>query len=189
MSKKKAASEVRIDEFCGIEGYPPFNSAINPTTHKHEECGAIFSPCRVYRYDLWRRWHTGCGEVAFIGLNPSTADETQNDPTIRRCIGFAKAWGFSGLHMLNLFAFRATNPKVMKAAAEPIGPENDEHIKGITKECLAVIAAWGTHGVYCGRGDQIRKLLPELHYLRLTKGGFPEHPLYLPKDLRFKKWI
>lgn len=149
---------------------------------------AEFSPCRTYRYDLERHWHEGCGKVAFIGLNPSTADETQDDPTIRRCIGFAKSWGFSGLHMLNLFAYRATDPKDMKLADDPIGPDNDRYILQVANECIAVIAAWGTHGVYRGRDNQVKRLLPELHCLKITKGGHPSHPLYLPKSLMFKKF-
>ena len=91
--------------------------------------GAIFSPCRTWRYTLTRDWLLGNGErVAFIGLNPSTADETLDDPTIRRCINYAKAWGYSGMTMLNLFGYRATDPEDMKAFREPIGPENDAHI-------------------------------------------------------------
>jgi hypothetical protein len=126
--------------------------------------GAVFSECRTYRYMLWRRWKedkqvTGFGPdaiefdspshmVAFIGLNPSTADETQDDPTIRRCIGFAKSWGFRGMMMLNLFAFRATDPKDMKAAADPIGPDNDRHIRVASSILPQTICCWGTHGAF-----------------------------------------
>ena len=87
------------------------------------EKGARFSESRTHRYALWRIWEKGAPMVMFVGLNPSTADETQDDPTIRRCIDFAKRWGYGGLYMLNIFAFRATNPKDMKAAADPVGPD------------------------------------------------------------------
>lgn len=149
---------------------------------------ASFSPCRAYRYDLTRSWYEGYGEVAFIGVNPSTADETKDDPTIRRCIGFAKSWGFSGLHMLNLFAFRATDPKDMKKADDPIGPDNDAYILSVANECTAIIAAWGVNGTHRGRDKQVRELVKDLNVLRLTKAGHPCHPLYLPKTLGFERW-
>ena len=113
-------------------------------------CSAELSPCRTYRYTLTRRW--GAGSYAmFIGLNPSTADETQDDPTIRRCIAFAKAWGHDALVMTNLFAFRATDPADMKRDPEPVGTYNDwmlltnAHLAGV------VVAAWGTNGTFMGR--------------------------------------
>lgn len=124
----------------------------------------------------------------FVGLNPSTADETNDDPTIRRCIGFAKAWGFSGLVMTNLFAFRATDPKDMKRAADPVGTENDETLVKLAACCGLVVAAWGAHGSYRGRDREVRALLPNLHYLKLTKDGHPSHPLYLPGDLTPQLW-
>ncbi len=97
--------------------------------------GATFSQCRTWRYALWRRWDSSKSPLIVIGLNPSTADERQDDPTIRRCINLAKREGCGSYVMLNLFAFRARDPKVMKAHAEPIGPEND-----------VAIAAWCTFG-------------------------------------------
>lgn len=92
---------------------------------------AYFSPCRKYRYSLWREWDATAetkheGYAMIVGLNPSTADEIHDDPTIRKCINFAQAWGYRALCMTNLFAYRATKPNVMRAAAEPVGPENDE---------------------------------------------------------------
>lgn len=143
----------------------------------------IFSTCRIYRYTLWREWVGGDGYAMFVGLNPSTADETQDDPTIRRCIAFAKAWGFAGLCMTNLFAFRATDPKDMKAAADPVGPENDAHLLDIAAEARVIVAAWGANGVHKARDIAVRARLPSLHCLRLTKDGHPGHPLYLPKTL------
>lgn len=143
----------------------------------------IFSPCRAYRYTLWREWIGGEGYAMFVGLNPSTADETQDDPTIRRCIAFAKAWGYAGLCMTNLFAFRATDPKVMKAAGDPVGPENDRHLLIAGAGAGVIVAAWGANGTHRGRDSEVRWLLPRLQCLSLTKDGHPGHPLYLRKTL------
>lgn len=128
---------------------------------------------------------------AFIGLNPSTADETQDDPTIRRCIRFTREWGYDGLVMLNLFAFRATDPKVMKAQTEPVGADNDEVLLKASRKVGLVIAAWGTHGEFKGRGDAVRRLLKDcrLHHLGLSKDGHPKHPLYLKADTKPTLWI
>jgi hypothetical protein len=152
------------------------------------EKGATISPCGLYRYSLWRKWKQG-PMCVFVGLNPSTADATLDDPTIRRCIGFAKSWGFSGLMMLNLFAYRATDPGDMKAAADPVGPDNDDALHFASTNTTTVIAAWGAHGMFKGRDKQVRAMLPRLHYLRLTKDGHPGHPLYLPASLRPVEWL
>lgn len=153
---------------------------------------AAFSGDRVYRYALWREWgnsDTQNGELAvFIGLNPSTADETVDDPTIRRCIGYARDWGYSGLCMLNLFAYRATDPKVMKRAVDPVGADNNRWIAEITSQSKLVVAAWGAHGVYGCRDVIVKGMVKGLTYLRLTKDGHPSHPLYLPKDLKPVAW-
>lgn len=150
---------------------------------------ADFSPCRTYRYALWRRWEEDYADYAmFIGLNPSTADETLNDPTVRRCIAFAKDWGYSGLCMTNIFAYRATDPEVMMATVDPVGPDNDKWLKECAARAGVVVAAWGVHGVHMSRGDYIRMILPDLSYLRFTKEGHPGHPLYLPKTLVPVRW-
>lgn len=143
----------------------------------------IFSADRTYRYTLWREWIGGQGYCMFIGLNPSTADETQDDPTIRRCIGYAKSWGYSALCMTNAFAFRATDPKVMLAAAYPIGQENDVHLLRVSQGAGVIVAAWGSHGTHRGRDQEVRRMLPKLHCLSLTKAGQPGHPLYLKASL------
>ena len=143
--------------------------------------GADFSPCRVWRYYLWRRWDAGTTCV-FIGLNPSTADETQDDPTIRRCIRFAQRWGHGGLVMLNAFAFRATDPRVMMATDDPVGPRNDETIRDRSRAAAIIIAAWGVH---CDESRQRRVcevVGRPIHCLGLTKAGRPRHPLYLRAD-------
>jgi hypothetical protein len=149
---------------------------------------ATLSPCRAYRYALWRQW--GRGPYAmFIGLNPSTADETNDDPTIRRCVTFAKAWGYEALCMANLFAFRATQPADMKKAPSPVGWENDLWLQRLAADAGVVVAAWGAHGTFQGRDQSVRLLVPNLHYLRLTKDGHPGHPLYLPADLKPQLWV
>lgn len=144
--------------------------------------GAVFSDCRQYRYSLWRRWAPGT-MVAFVGLNPSTADETANDPTVRRCIGFAKDWGYSGLIMLNLFGYRATDPAVMKSIADPVGPMDYQPYASAAEHCDCVVTAWGYHGGHIDRGSKVLRVLktvfPRVCHLGLTKQGFPKHPLYL----------
>ena len=151
--------------------------------------GAEFSPCRRYRYSLLRTWQPAGGFAMFVGLNPSTADETVDDPTIARCVAFSKAWGFGGLLMTNLFAYRATQPADMKAQADPVGPENDAYLVRLADQAQVVVAAWGTYGAFLGRDQQVRGLLGrKLHYLRLTKDGHPGHPLYLPGNLRPVEW-
>jgi hypothetical protein len=149
-----------------------------------DTCGATLSPCRTYRYSLWRVWEPDKGMVAFCGLNPSTADETVDDPTIRRCIGFARDWGYGGLYMLNLFAFRATDPKVMKAATDPVGPDNDATLVSYQKQGVLIVAAWGNDGVFKGRAQHVLKNVlvhGPVKCLGRTKDGCPKHPLYLPK--------
>jgi hypothetical protein len=104
----------------------------------------IMSPCRRYRYTWFYQWdHKRKGFVQFIGLNPSTADEDIKDPTVTRCINFAKSWGYAGLYMTNIFAFRATDPKDMKKAARPVGRYNDSWLKTVAERCDVTIAAWG----------------------------------------------
>ena len=145
----------------------------------------VFSACRAYRYTLWREWIGGSGYLQMIGLNPSTADEVLDDPTIRRCINFAKSWGFSALCMTNAFAYRATDPHVMKANADPIGPENDRWLVDVAQDAGLIVAAWGVHGVHRNRQAELGRLLPaRLHCLGTTKDGQPKHPLYLRADVR-----
>lgn len=152
------------------------------------ERGADISACGRYRYTLWRKWGPG-GTCMFVGLNPSTADATIDDQTIRRCIAFARSWGYGRLMMTNLFAWRATDPRDMKAAASPIGPANTDVLFREHANADLTVAAWGTHGAYMGRDNAVRKLLPGLHYLRLTKVGHPSHPLYLPASLQPVEWV
>lgn len=157
------------------------------------ERSATLTPCRRYRYSLWRNWRgllpDAKGYALFIGLNPSTADETNDDPTIRRCIAFARAWGYEALCMANLFAYRATDPADMLTQADPVGADNDRMLLELAAGAGVVVAAWGVHGGHRGRAAEVQKLLPRLHYLKLTKGGHPSHPLYLPKTLSPVAWL
>jgi len=150
---------------------------------KYVSSGAKFSECRVWRYTLWRIWDEALPYMNVIALNPSTADERNDDPTIRRCIDFARRWGYGGLYMTNIFAFRATDPKVMKKAEDPVGPENDFWLRKTAKGAGLVVAAWGTHGSFKDRARDVIEQITDLHCFRITKGGWPEDPLYLPKAL------
>ena len=143
---------------------------------------AIFSDCRKYRYVLWRTWDSSKEYVLFIGLNPSTADELTDDHTITRCISFAKDWNFGALCMVNLFAFRATKPKDMKKASDPVGQDNDYWITNTALRSGQVVAAWGADGSFKGRDKRVRELLGGMYCLGLTKDGHPKHPLYQKKD-------
>lgn len=148
----------------------------------------VFSSDRVYRYALWREWIGGEGYAMFIGLNPSTADETIDDPTVRRCIGYAKAWGYGALCMTNIFAYRATDPKDMLAVAYPIGAENDATLLSIADGAGIRVAAWGVHGTHLRRDVAVKSIMPAMHVLKVTKDGHPGHPLYLPKALEPIEW-
>jgi len=151
----------------------------------------ILSEDRKYRYTLWREGWDSLNEncrdrgkfVVFIGLNPSTADETKPDNTMTRCVGFAKSWGFEALCMVNLFAYRTKSPREMKRQIDPVGPENDKYIVQMCREASLVIAAWGTHGSFLGRDKEVMKLIDNLHCLGTTQDGYPKHPLYLRADV------
>jgi hypothetical protein len=147
------------------------------------ESDAIFSPCRTWRYSLWRIWDRKLPMVQFIGLNPSTATETENDPTVTRCINYARDWGYGGMYMSNIFAFRATEPEDMKKAGNPVGPKNNHWLLKVHQEAAISVAAWGTDGAYLDREKQVLKLLGDLHCLKLTKHNHPWHPLYLNNTL------
>ena len=155
---------------------------------KFEGSDAVFSPCRKYRYALWRTWDARQPFVLFIGLNPSTADEVKNDPTIRRCIGFAGDWGYGGVLIGNLFAYRATRPEDMKQDSEPVGSENDLWIERMAQDADQVVAAWGNHGAYLNRFNEVRELIPQMKCLGLTAQNHPRHPLYLRKDVKRMKY-
>ena len=124
----------------------------------------------------------------FIGLNPSTANVTNDDPTIRRCIGFAKSWGYGALCMTNLFSFRTVDPKILRETTFPVGSKNNQVLTIFAMSAKVVIAAWGVNGKLNNRDKEVKALIPCMHYLRLTKEGYPSHPLYLPKTLQPILW-
>jgi len=146
------------------------------------------SRCKLHRYALSRYWQQGQGIVAFVGLNPSTADGIDDDATIRRCVDFAQRWGFAGMDMVNLFSYRATKPTLLLTALQPIGPRNDFWLHKVIKRSDIAVACWGNRGVYLNRADVIRKRYPTLQYLKITAANQPAHPLYLRNELRPKQF-
>lgn len=153
---------------------------------------AVYSPCERYRYLLTREWEPDRGRALFIMLNPSTATEVQNDPTVERCERRARALGFGAFRVCNIFAFRATDPRVMRAAPDPVGPANDAAILDSLPWADRVICAWGTHGAHLGRGAQVEALLRSagvpLFHLGLSKEGHPKHPLYIGYAVQPDAW-
>jgi len=156
--------------------------------HSPSPAGALISPCGRYRYALWRRWGTGCGELLVVGLNPSRADADGEDPTVRRCLRYARDWGCSGLRLANLFAWRSPDPGDLRRVPDPLGPEADLWLGRLAAGAALVLAAWGNGGRLGGRSQVARRLLPPLQVLRLTRLGEPAHPLYLPASLRPQPW-
>jgi hypothetical protein len=148
--------------------------------------GARFGADRRYRYTLWRVWDADRGLCNFLMLNPSTADETSNDPTAERCERRARLWGYGGLVVTNIFALRATDPAVLRQAIDPIGRGNDEVIAAVACDAALVVCGWGNHGGYRGRAIAVRSLLTGLGVvpscLGQTKRREPAHPLYLGYD-------
>jgi len=165
--------------------------------------GAIFSKCRRYRYRLWRDLPGVVGSTKeaayFIMLNPSTADEHVDDPTIRRCMGFASRWGYRRLEVLNLSPIRATSPKdLMRMMSEWQAPEDVRNMNIVEQvlDCInepdsIVVAAWGAHVVECEletMAERVTEMCDDLHVLGLTKHGHPRHPLYMPRDTKPMRW-
>jgi len=149
---------------------------------------ATFSDCRKYRYTLSRTWNGKKKTILFIGLNPSTANEKIDDPTIRRCINYAQNWGYGSLLMVNLFAYRATMPTELKNVKNPIGNDNDLHIIELSKKADLAVAAWGNEGSLLNRDKEVKIIIPILMCLKINKSGQPAHPLYQKKDLKLIKY-
>jgi len=159
-------------------------NATDPTADDRDS-GAVISEDGRYRYSLWRSWDRSVEPLTFVMLNPSTADALADDPTIRRCVRFARDHSFGGMRVLNLYAYRATNPRDMFRAVDPVGPENDSHF-GDLGATTQVIAAWGAHA----RPDRVRQVLRILegkpvYCLGVTQAGAPRHPLYVRADQPF----
>lgn len=148
------------------------------------QMGAVIDSTGNYRYVLWREWNPQDARIGFVMLNPSTADESINDPTIRRCIRFAQAWGFGSLEVVNLFAYRATHWRDLHNVADPIGPENDRYLLDTAQKAHTLLLAWGNSGQWQNRHQVVIRLLSDrasLYCLGITKSGYPQHPLYLSK--------
>ncbi|MFY9315291.1 MAG: DUF1643 domain-containing protein [Burkholderiales bacterium] len=182
MRSRKRGSEPDIPP-CGISGSDPI---------VRNAAGAEFSSCRRWRYLLWRRWDAGKPAANFLMLNPSTADEHKLDPTCARARDYAERWGYGALIVTNIFAFRNTSPKQMRAAADPVGPGNDAAILRAAREAAIVVCAWGNHGLFLDRSSDVKAILRKnrisLHTLRLNANDEPAHPLYLPGALTPSAW-
>lgn len=159
---------------------------------------SVFSEERGYRYVLWRRTLVGVGNampgyVNFICLNPSTADDRVDDPTMRRLMKFATNWGYRYFAVTNLFAFRASKPETLVKAVDPIGPDNDLWIAQVARNAHQVVCSWGTKSPDLARNKAVVRLLRSEHIslwaLRVTVDGHPAHPLYLPSELKPRSWI
>jgi hypothetical protein len=177
----------------GVEGSGSGRVAKGGESLVAARSGATFSPCRTWRYSLTRAIpdpEFGCngadgvgGTLTFVGLNPSTADETTDDPTIRRCVRFARDWGFDRLKMVNLYAYRATNPHDLWTADDPVGPENDHNLSLAFGGSDRIVVAWGSNA-QARRLERFEAIFRGWQFwaLGLTKDGFPRHPLYMRAD-------
>jgi hypothetical protein len=152
---------------------------------------ATFDSTSKYRYSLWREWDAGRSRITFIMLNPSTADATTNDPTIRRCISFAKKLGFGSLEVVNLFALRTPHPQNLKKAPDPIGDDNDEHLQQASQRSSCIVCAWGNWGNLHLRDQQVLQLLADanLRCFGMNRTGKPRHPLYLPENVELISFV
>lgn len=161
--------------------------------------GANFSEDKIYRYALWRVWDISKGIIMFIGLNPSTADETYNDPTIRRVISFAKQWGYGGVYMMNCFPLVSSDPKALRkfnvvSYCYHVLNINDHWLLRAAKGSKDIIFAWGNFDIVkeTGRDKDLIKMFPDAKALILNKNGSPRHPLYVKSNIvpiRFKNLV
>lgn len=157
-----------------------------------ESFGAVFDETGNYRYRLWRRWEQGLPSICFVMLNPSTADCTDNDPTISRCVNMASNWGYGAIEVVNLFAYKTTKPRDLWLAQDPIGSHNDMHIKRAAAHCSGCVIAWGNLPISrVERSKSVLKLLAgkNLFCLGLTKLQQPRHPLYLSNEVNLESFI
>lgn len=150
------------------------------------QSGAHFSRCRRYRYLLWRDWDPSRHKLAFCMLNPSTADEVANDPTVARCEVRARRLGFGGLIVINAYAWRSTDPDVLPTVEDPVGPDNDAVIANVAANANMLICGWGKHATHLNRGRRVLEIIRAAGArpmaLKLNKDGSPQHPLYIGYD-------
>lgn len=151
------------------------------------EMGACFDATGIYRYSLWRSWDLSQPRLVFMMLNPSTADAEVNDPTIRHCLGFAHAWGYGSLEVVNLFGLRTPHPPRLREANDPIGAECDDYIQNAAQRADQIILAWGNWGNFRNRDQAVIQLLTDcknLYCLGVNQSGQPRHPLYLKRSVQ-----
>lgn len=174
------ASDVGI-ELASDAGKMPAHSGANIKSPS-DGSGVIFDPSVRYRYLLWREWQIYAPRIVFVMLNPSTADATRDDPTIRRCISFARRWSFGSLDVVNLFAYRATEPAMLAQVDDPVGPDNEFHLKRAIMRADKIVLAWGNHGTLREQHAVFERSFPGETFfcLGLTQAGHPKHPLYVP---------
>ena len=166
-----------------------------PTTEKAVKREAVLSEDGSYRYSLTRVWARENGTAVFVMLNPSIADANEDDPTIRRCMGFARSWGLGGILVLNLYALRSTDPKALWSHEDPIGPDNFRYLTdALSAACFfgtPVVAAWGANAKPL-RTEAFKSLARDrgvaLQSLGTTKAGAPRHPLYIKGDTELRAW-
>lgn len=143
---------------------------------------------KQYRYILYREWNPDLPRMVIIGLNPSAADEKHDDRTVRKCITFARREGYGSLYMLNIFAFRATNPKELITCLDPVGVGNNFYTLWVCGNISKIICAWGIHGRIFNRNKEVLKLLKykQLFCFGMNKDGSPKHPLYLSNNTKLE---
>jgi len=157
---------------------------------------AVFSPCRQYRYRLSREFGMGDRTVAFVGVNPSIADEAINDATIRKMCGFAMRWGFDRIEVVNLFAWRSTDVRQLARVGDPIGLENDTHIVEVLADASRTVVCWGNRcklpACIRPRVVSVRRLVAsfgsDICCLGRTKSGDPRHPVRLSYETQLEPW-
>lgn len=150
---------------------------------------AIISECGLYRYLLIRSWDDLKPRVTFIGLNPSTGDGKEDDPTIRRMISFAQKWGYGGFFLVNLFAYRSPYPNTLLDVPDPVGPKNDRFIQSVQKLSEKIIFCWGAHKIAESREKQVIASFPDAFCFGKTKAGKPKHPLYISSEVLLLPYI
>lgn len=155
---------------------------------KYLRQGASLSACKEYRYSLWRIWDEHKSYVLFICLNPSTADDSNDDATVKKCVKYAEDWGYGGVYIANLFALRSKDPNELFKSNDPIGPDNNSRIIQLSKKAGVIVAAWGNHGSYMSRDKYILDRIPNLKCLNVNKTGQPAHPLYQPDTTSLKSF-
>lgn len=147
------------------------------------EKSAVISDCKTFRYSLSRTWDSQLLPVLFIGLNPSWADAEKEDNTLRVCISYAQRWGYGGVLIGNLFAYRSPDPSDLYSASDPVGPGNDAAIQELQNQAALTVCAWGAPGKFMGRNEQVLRFLRDPHCLVRLKSGHPGHPLYKKSSL------